>query len=98
MGMALDDDVLYAQRMEKWTNLINRMDILFVDARRVAEETDDLEKARELLRLVHHHGSVETNVRYLKPEREGLHAGELYRLNQIEIDVNEHEAEVRRLL
>ena len=98
MGMALDDDALYAQRMEKWTNLINRMNVLFVESRRAAEETDDLEKARELLRLIHHHGSVETNVKYLRPEPDGLHEGELYRLNQIAKDVDEHEAEVRVLL
>ena len=74
------------------------MQNLFVDVRKCAEGTEDLEKARELLRLVHHHGSIDANLLHLEPQREGIHESELQRLNHIEVDVNEHEAEVRRLL
>ena len=64
----------------------------------MAERTPDIEVARELLRLVHHHGSVETNVRWLEPSPSGNHENELERLNKIQQDVDDHEKEVRALL
>ena len=74
------------------------MQNLFVDARKCAEGTEDLEKARELLQLIHHHSSIDTNLQYLEPQPGGIHESEQERLNKIEVDVNEHKAEVRRLL
>ena len=82
----------------RWEELITRMGANFVALNEKMEQTDDLALLREMLCLIYHHGSVETNLRYLEPSPHSDQHQETLRLDSIAEDVEQHLNEVRALL
>ena len=82
----------------RWEELIARMGANFVALNEKMEQTDDLASLRAMLCLIYHHGSVETNLRYLEPSLNGDQYQETLRLDSIAEDVEQHLNEIRALL
>ena len=91
-------DPRFPQIHAQWEELRDLMSEKLNSLSHQMELPGRLEDQKEMLRLIYHHGSIETNLLYLEPSRYGDMDRAIERLDSITTDINTHLAEVRRFL
>jgi hypothetical protein len=86
------DPYEYHELHDRWDGLMVRMIRLFskLDIR-VEEQDCSLEDRKEIVKLIYHHGWVETNLKKNEPQRCTLYEYDREHLDSIEADVIDHE-------
>ena len=90
---------MYHELHDRWDGLMIRMLRLFSRLNiRIEEDSCSIDDGAEILKLLYHHGWVETNLKKNEPMPENLYEFERPRLDEIERDVIDHEASCAPLL